>query len=71
MIFFVPNIAGSNHSGMLGKVIVMDSVNYNKWYENLVNSAPAVESPGLILLRNNNCLSCHSLDGSKNYWTYF
>lgn len=62
---FCAEYCGLNHSGMLGKVIVMDSSNYNKWYTELINSAPAVELPGLKLLRNNNCLSCHSLDGSK------
>jgi cytochrome c oxidase subunit II len=62
---FCAEYCGLNHSGMLGKVIVLDSINYSKWYAGLLKSTPAVESPGLVLLRKNNCLSCHSLDGSK------
>jgi len=62
---FCAEYCGLNHSGMLGKVIVLDSINYSKWYAGLLKSTPAVESPGLALLRKNNCLSCHSLDGSK------
>jgi cytochrome c oxidase subunit 2 len=62
---FCAEYCGLNHSGMLGKVVVLDSIDYNKWYAALITSSPAVEQPGLILLRNNNCLSCHSLDGSK------
>lgn len=62
---FCAEYCGLNHSGMLGKVIVMDSADYKKWYAELIKSTPAVEPPGLALLRKNNCLSCHSLDGSK------
>jgi len=62
---FCAEYCGLNHSGMLGKVVVLDSINYNKWYTEFIKSAPVAESPGLALLKKNNCLSCHSLDGSK------
>lgn len=62
---FCAEYCGLNHSGMLGKVVVLDSLNYNKWYAELLKSSPAAEPPGLALLRKNNCLACHSLDGSK------
>jgi cytochrome c oxidase subunit 2 len=62
---FCAEYCGLNHSGMLGKVVVLDSINYNKWYTEFIKSDPAAESPGLTLLKKNNCLSCHSLDGSK------
>jgi cytochrome c oxidase subunit II len=62
---FCAEYCGLNHSGMLSKVVVLDSTDYNKWFAELIKSGPAVEPPGLGLLRKNNCLSCHSLDGSK------
>lgn len=62
---FCAEYCGLNHSGMLGKVVVLDSAAYNKWFAELITSSPAVEPPGLTLLRSNNCVSCHSLDGSK------
>jgi cytochrome c oxidase subunit II len=62
---FCAEYCGLNHSGMLSKVVVLDSTDYNKWYAELIKSGPAAESPGLVLLRKNNCLACHSLDGSK------
>ena len=62
---FCAEYCGLNHSGMLGKVVVLDSINYSKWLAGLVKSSSGVELPGLTILRNNSCLSCHSLDGSK------
>ncbi len=62
---FCAEYCGLNHSGMLGKVVVLDSADYNKWYAELIKSTPAVEAPGLALLKKNNCLACHSLDGSR------
>lgn len=62
---FCAEYCGLNHSGMLSKVVVLDSLDYMKWYTELVKSSPAVELPGLTLLKKNNCLACHSLDGSR------
>jgi cytochrome c oxidase subunit 2 len=62
---FCAEYCGLNHSGMLGKVVVLDSMDYNKWYAELTKGSPAVESPGLTLLKKNNCLACHSLDGTR------
>ncbi len=62
---FCAEYCGLNHSGMLGKVIVLDSADYYTWYAGLLKSPVVTEMPGLTLLKKNNCLSCHSLDGSK------
>lgn len=62
---FCAEYCGLNHSGMLGKVVVLDSIDYNKWHAEFIKNGPSAESPGLTLLKKNNCLSCHSLDGSK------
>lgn len=62
---FCAEYCGLNHSGMLGKVIVLDSADYITWYTGLLRTPVVKDMPGLTLLRNNNCLSCHSMDGSK------
>jgi cytochrome c oxidase subunit 2 len=62
---FCAEYCGLNHSGMLGKVKVLDSAEYNTWYAGLLKTPVVTEKPGLALIKKNNCLSCHSLDGSK------
>lgn len=54
---------GQLHSYMLSTISVVDENNYNKW----LNSSPDTsnEHPGLTLLKNNACLSCHTRDGSR------
>ncbi len=54
---------GQLHSYMLSSVTVLDQHDYEKW---LTSSASvADEHPGLSLLKQNACLTCHSQDGSK------
>lgn len=54
---------GQLHSYMLSSVTVLDQQDYEKW---LTSSASvADEHPGLSLLKQNACLTCHSQDGSK------
>lgn len=54
---------GQLHSYMLSSVTVLDQQDYDKW---LTSSASvADEHPGLSLLKQNACLTCHSQDGSK------
>jgi len=54
---------GQLHSYMLSTVSVVEEDNYNEW----LTSAPDTsnEHPGLTLLKNNACLSCHTRDGSR------
>jgi cytochrome c oxidase subunit II len=73
-MWFTPNIEGDyeilcaeycgmQHSFMVSKaVIVPDSV-FAVWLEE--KTPETVESKGLEILRNNACLSCHSMDGTK------
>jgi cytochrome c oxidase subunit 2 len=56
---------GLNHSGMLAKVKVVSVEDYNNWYTNLKATGNIPEPEGLVLMKTNACLGCHSLDGSK------
>ncbi len=53
---------GDRHSYMTSKVDVIPSADFDKWYND--NSAPK-EHAGLVLLKQNACTSCHSLDGNR------
>jgi cytochrome c oxidase subunit 2 len=53
---------GDRHSYMLSKVDVVEQDAFNKWYNDTTASA---EMPGLTLLKNNACVSCHSMDGNR------
>jgi cytochrome c oxidase subunit 2 len=56
---------GLDHSAMLAKAVVVDSLDFNKWLAELKVTENLPEHPGLTLLNANACLTCHSLDGSK------
>ena len=56
---------GLAHSAMLSKVVVVDSLEFNKWLADLPATGNLPEHPGLAILKANACLTCHSLDGSK------
>ena len=62
---FCTEYCGLAHSGMTAKVIVVDSLEFNKWLADLKASGPGLEHPGLAIIKANACLTCHSLDGSK------
>ncbi len=54
---------GQLHSYMLSSVTVLDEAGYNQWLATA--SSTSEEHPGLTLLKQNACLTCHSQDGSK------
>ena len=62
---FCTEYCGLAHSGMTAKVIVVDSLEFNKWLADLKATGPGLEHPGLAIIKANACLTCHSLDGSK------
>jgi cytochrome c oxidase subunit II len=73
-MWFIPTIEGSydilcaeycglRHSYMESKAVIISDTAFSSW---LAQKSPETnESKGLELLRNNACISCHSLDGSK------
>ena len=61
---FCTEYCGLAHSGMTGKVIVLDNADFDKWFADLKVSDNTVH-PGLAIIKQNACLTCHSLDGTK------
>jgi len=60
---FCAEYCGTLHSAMITKVEVLEEADYQSWYE---GSALAADEPvGLKLLKDNACISCHSMDGSQ------
>lgn len=67
---FCAEYCGLRHAFMTTSVVVMPEKEFYDWYADTTAIAPAgtgkePDMPGLQLLRNNGCLACHSLDGSK------
>jgi cytochrome c oxidase subunit II len=62
---FCTEFCGTNHSAMLGKVHVVDRLEFDKW----VGGDPDAKLPpaerGAKLYTNKQCNTCHSIDGSK------
>lgn len=56
---------GMLHANMLSKVVVLEQPEYDKWFAELKEKGKIEEHKGLIIARNNGCLACHSLDGSR------
>jgi cytochrome c oxidase subunit 2 len=53
---------GERHSFMLSKLEVYSKEKYDEWYANELGFSR--DHPGLALLKQNACISCHSTDGS-------
>lgn len=56
---------GLLHSSMTSKTRVMSQEDFDIWLDQLAEAAAIPVPEGLTLLRNNGCLACHSVDGSK------
>lgn len=54
---------GERHSYMLSKVHVLPESEYNTWYEEKLGKSD--DPPGLQVLKQNGCISCHSTDGTR------
>jgi cytochrome c oxidase subunit 2 len=62
---FCSEYCGLAHSAMTAKVLVVDSLDFENWLSDLKVSGNSPDHPGLVILKSNGCLTCHSLDGSK------
>ncbi len=60
---FCTEYCGERHSYMLSKVRVLPLAEYEAWLAQ--SDIPADEPPGLTILKQNACLTCHSQDGSR------
>jgi len=54
---------GLQHSYMLSKLIVKEESDYNEWFAKELGISK--DHPGLAILKQNACISCHSTDGSR------
>ena len=59
---FCAEYCGDRHSYMLGKVSVLPETEYTRWYN---DTTASTDHPGLVVLKKNACITCHSLDGTK------
>jgi cytochrome c oxidase subunit 2 len=67
---FCAEYCGLRHAFMTTSVVVMPEKEFYDWYADTTATGPAgtgqePDMPGLQVLRNNGCLACHSLDGTK------
>ncbi len=62
---FCTEYCGLAHSGMVSKVIVIDSLAFEKWLVDLKVTGDVPDHPGLTIIKTNACLTCHSLDGTR------
>lgn len=59
---FCAEYCGTNHSGMIGTVVVMEKVEYQKWLDERAEGAPALEGRKLFLKLQ--CVACHSTEST-------
>ena len=66
---FCTEYCGLSHSSMTTSVVVMAEDEFDKWYIDTTTVAPLISDKpgalGLRIVKQNGCLACHSLDGSK------
>ncbi len=56
---------GLDHSGMIAYANVVEEAEFNTWLDTLVATGNIPDPEGLTVLKNNACISCHSMDGKK------
>jgi cytochrome c oxidase subunit II len=56
---------GLRHSYMQGHVKVVPEAEYNSWLASVTPYKEAGEHSGLAILKDQGCLACHSIDGTK------
>lgn len=62
---FCTEYCGVQHSGMLGKVIALPQAEFDEWLAGAGGGGLAPEVYGERLFSQNNCNTCHSIDGSS------
>lgn len=56
---------GLLHSNMLARATVLEASEFDSWLDTLVATGDIPDPKGLMVLKANSCLGCHSLDGNK------
>jgi cytochrome c oxidase subunit II len=62
---FCAEYCGVRHSYMLSSVIVLDEKDYKSWVSKVEKQVATQDMAGFKLLKDNGCVGCHSLDGTK------
>jgi len=62
---FCAEYCGLRHSYMLSKVKVVTEQEFNKWVAEQPKQEKESKLVGLDILKANNCLACHSIDGTR------
>lgn len=62
---FCTEYCGTQHSGMIGKIHVVNQNEFNEWLEGGCGAAEVGPEWGETLARQNGCMTCHSVDGSS------
>jgi cytochrome c oxidase subunit 2 len=66
---FCTEYCGLRHSAMQTSVIVMPQEKFDAWYIDTTKTVTLISDKpgalGLVIVKKNGCLACHSLDGSK------
>jgi cytochrome c oxidase subunit II len=57
---FCSQYCGTNHAGMIGRVVVMEQADYENWLQQNAEGSPAIEGRKTFLKYR--CISCHSAD---------
>jgi cytochrome c oxidase subunit II len=56
---------GLLHSSMIAKAKIVSQEEYDDWFANLEATGNIPDPEGLVILKENGCLACHSLSGAK------
>lgn len=56
---------GLLHSAMISKANIVSQEEFDNWLENLEATGNIPDPEGLVILKENGCLACHSLEGAK------
>ena len=62
---FCTEYCGKNHSAMLGKAVILKPESFRKEMERIETEAGNITPERGKSIYNSNCVSCHSLDGSR------
>ncbi|MBI5542025.1 MAG: cytochrome c oxidase subunit II [Bacteroidia bacterium] len=62
---FCAEYCGVRHSYMSSEVNVIDEDKFNLWLSIIEKKSKKEELPGFLVIKNNACTGCHSLDGTK------
>lgn len=64
---FCAQYCGTSHSNMIGKVVVMEPDDFQKWLNGIDPDKMNPLQLGKHLFNQRNCIACHSINGEKSH----